>query len=416
MSTPRRGVWIAATIACFVLLPGIPARATHPGKLDQSFGSGGRVVTPVGGGDAAASAIALQPDGKIVVAGYGSNGTDDDSAVARYLSDGTLDPSFGDGGIALTDLGGADRAEAVALQPDGDIVAAGFSDNSVAVVRYTTDGNPDATFGDHGVARTTLGGPESAEAVAIQQDGRILVAGWLTRQRQADMVMVRYTAHGVLDPTFSRAGVYTLNLSPNDFLSALAVQADGRIVAAGASGEAGTQFAVIRLRRSGILDKAFGAGTGIVVTPFPGTASWGNAMVLQPDGMICVAGFAYDGVHYRAALARYSPAGAPDPAFGAGGKVIAKLGPGDATVQSMALQPDGRIVVAGGLAEDFVVARFTSDGNLDPTFASRGSARTDLGSNDQSAAVALQPDGRVVLAGFSGDEDRIDLALARYLN
>jgi uncharacterized delta-60 repeat protein len=251
--------------------------------------------------------------------------------------------------------------------------------------------------------------------VAVQPDGRIVIAGWLTRRSQGDMAMARYLPTGDLDASFSQDGMYTLDLSSSDYLSAIALQPDGRIVAAGASGEAATQFAVIRLRPAGTLDKTFGVGTGVVVTPFPVPASWGNAVVIQPDGMICVAGFAYNGKRYRAALARHTASGAFDGGFGAGGEVMVKFGAGDATVQSMALQPDGKIVVAGGLADDFTVARFASDGSLDPSFGSNGSAHSDLGGMDQAQAIALQPDGRIVVAGFSGDETRLSLALARYL-
>lgn len=412
----HRAAWIAGcALACALLVPASQAEAAHPGRLDRTFGSHGTVVAALGTGDAAATAVALQPDGEIVVAGFASTGGEDDFAVARYRADGTPDPAFGSGGVVLTDVGGADRAEAIALQADGKIVAAGSADNDVAVVRYQADGSPDPSFGSHGVVRTSFGGPESAEALAVQPDGKIVVAGWVTTRQQGDMAVARYLPNGDLDPNFSRDGKLTVNLSSGDYLSAIALQGDGRIVAAGAAGNGATQFAVVRLRRTGTLDKAFGAGTGIVVTPFPGLASWANAVVLQPDGMLSVAGFAYDGTRFRAALARYTPAGELDAGFGTGGEVTAKLGAGDATAQSIALQPDGRIVVAGGLADDFAVARFTPAGSLDPTFGSNGSVRTDFGEVDQAAGLVLQPDGRIVVAGFSGDDSRLDFALARYL-
>ncbi len=295
------------------------------------------------------------------------------------------------------------------------------------MVRYQADGSPDPSFGSHGVVRTNFGGPESAEAVAVQPDGKIDVAGWVTTRQQGDMAMARYLPSGDLDPNFSRDGKITVNLSSDDYLSAIAVQRDGRIVAAGASGEGATQFAVVRLRRTGTFDKAFGAGTGIVVTPFPGPASWANAIVIQPDGMLSVAGFAYDGTRFRAALARYTPAGELDAGFGTGGEVTAKLGAGDATVQSIALQPDGRIVVAGGLADDFAVARFTTDGTLDPTFGSNGSVthrprRARPGRGIGPAARRPDRGGRIQRRRFAPRfrlgplPDRVTSGVPRFLN
>jgi uncharacterized delta-60 repeat protein len=412
----HRTAWMAGcALACALLVPASQAEAARHARLDDGFGSHGTVVAAVGTGDAAATAVTLQPGGEIVVAGYASMGGDDDFAIARYRADGTPDSTFGTDGVVLTDVGGADRAAAVALQADGKIVAAGSSDNAVAVVRYRPDGSPDPSFGSHGLVRTSFGGPESAEAVAVQPDGKIVVVGWVTTRQQGDMAMARYLPNGDLDANFSRDGKLTVNLSSGDYLSAIALQRDGRIVAAGASGDGATQFAVVRLRRTGTLDKAFGAGTGVVVTPFPVPAAWANAVVLQPDGMLSVAGFAYDGTVFNVALARYTPTGELDAGFGTGGEVMATLGAGDATAQSMALQPDGRIVVAGGLADDFVVARFTTDGSLDPTFGSQGSVSTDLGGLDQAAGLVLQPDGRIVVSGFSGDDTRVSFALARYL-
>jgi uncharacterized delta-60 repeat protein len=411
----RPAGWIAATVVVALILPATPATAAHPGRLDRTFGSGGTIVMPVGAGDAAAEAMVLDGEGRIVVGGYASNGIDDDMVVARYLTDGTPDPSFGSGGVVQADLGGADRAEALAIQADGDIVAAGFTGNEVAVVRFSPDGGIDRRFGGRGLALADFGGPESAEGVAVQPNGKIVVAGWVTSRQQGDMAVARFRPNGDLDRNFNGDGMYVRNLSSHDSLSAVAVQADGRIVAAGASGETSTQFAVLRLRRTGVPDKRFGDGTGVTVTPFPAAVSWGNALAVQPDGRICVGGFAFDGRHYRAALARYLPSGALDPGFGDAGLVVGKLGAGDATIQSLALQADGPIVAAGGKADDVAVARLTSEGLFDASFGSRGSASTDLGGLDGGTAVALQPDGRILVAGFSEREDVLAFALARYL-
>ena len=150
------------------------------------------------------------------------------------------------------------------------------------------------------------------------------------------------------------------------------------------------------------------------MTPFP-AGLVANAVVVQPDGMLSVAGFAYDGTAFSMALARYTPTGALDAGFGSGGEVTATLGTGDATAQSMALQPDGRIVVAGGWGMTSPSPGSPPRGALDSTFDSKGWVSTDLGGLDQAAGLVLQPDGRIVVAGFSGDDIRVSFALARYL-
>jgi uncharacterized delta-60 repeat protein len=397
-----------------MLFSATSASAATAGRLDRSFGLHGTVVTPIGTGDAAASGVAVQSNGRIVVAGFASNGSDDDFAVTRYGTDGTLDPSFGAGGIALTDLGSADRAEAVALQPDGRIVAAGFSDNDIAVVRYRTDGTPDPTFGTGGVARIGFGGLASAESVAVQSDGKIVAAGWVITRRQSDLAVARTTPSGAPDATFSGDGKLTMDLGSSDYVSALAIQTDCKLVVAGASGEDGTQFALARILPTGIPDHTFGPGTGFVVSPFPVPASWGNAVALEPDGSICVGGFADDGTRSRIALARYSSSGELDVTFGGGGEVMTRLGAAGAGAQSILLLADGKLLVAGNRGDDFLLARYTSAGVLDPSFGRHGRVFTDLGALDQAEAAALQPDGRVVLAGFTGDDSRISFALARY--
>src|SRR5436190_12438579 len=158
----RRRVPLIVLVTCLAALRSSIATAL-PGSLDPSFGSGGTVVTAIGAGDAAASAIAVQPDGRIVVAGFASNGTNDDFAVARYLTNGQLDASFGIGGVTLTNFGKSERADFVAIQADGKIIAAGFSGNETAVARYRTDGTLDPGFRGAGTVTVSFGGLSNAE-------------------------------------------------------------------------------------------------------------------------------------------------------------------------------------------------------------------------------------------------------------
>ncbi|MEU7304371.1 calcium-binding protein [Streptomyces sp. NPDC007206] len=235
-----------------------------------------------------AHAVALQPDGKIVVAGGSWRGYDDCCwfTVARYNPDGTLDPSFGGGdGRVFTDFGDPEEAEDVAVQPDGKIVAAGYVGGDAAVARYNPDGSLDTTFSGDGMVTTRLGSsPEEggdARALVLQPDGKIVIAGEVGTTR-FDFVLVRYTSGGSLDTGFGSNGIQRTDFGDYDSAEALAVQSDGKIVAAGGGGGG---VAVARYNTTGTLDPSFD-GDGLVVTP----GASGQDMKLQSDGRIVVAG------------------------------------------------------------------------------------------------------------------------------
>ncbi|HPL87771.1 MAG TPA: delta-60 repeat domain-containing protein, partial [Deltaproteobacteria bacterium] len=224
------------------------------GSLDTTFGAGGIVITPVGINDVF-YALAIQADGKIVAAGDSSNGADYDFAVARYNDDGSLDTTFGAGGIVITQVSPERIATvyALAIQSDGKIVAAGRSnkitDDDFAVARYDDDGSLDTTFGAGGIVITPVEGgisPDRVQALAIQADGKIVAAGYSS----SHFALVRYDEHGELDPDFGTGGIVTTSVEEGvttDRAYALAIQADGKIVAAGCSNDGvDYDFALIR--------------------------------------------------------------------------------------------------------------------------------------------------------------------------
>jgi uncharacterized delta-60 repeat protein len=212
----------------------------NPDDLDTTFGTGGVVTTAIGPGNDGAFAIAVQPDGKIVAAGSAHSGNDYDFALARYTVSGTLDSSFGTGGVVTTAIGpGDDGAHAVVIQEDGKIVAAGSahsgSDWDFALARYTVSGTLDSSFGTSGVVTTPIGtGDNFAPSVAIQPDGKIVAAGSAHSGSDFDFVLACYTVSGMLDTTFGTSGVVTTAIGPSDDEAlAAAIQEDGKIVAAG---------------------------------------------------------------------------------------------------------------------------------------------------------------------------------------
>ncbi|PYK09460.1 MAG: hypothetical protein DME65_11915 [Verrucomicrobia bacterium] len=356
-------------------------------------------------------------------------------------ADGDLDPAFGVGGVVMTDFNNStDIANAVALQTDGKLVVAGttymnndFSDEDFAIARYNTDGSLDASFGNNGRITTDFPGLAAViSAVVVQPDGKILVAGgaFPLFTFAGDFKIARYNPDGSLDASFGIGGIVT-TIFPGDgsYAFALALQSDGKIIAAGTDfvdfhpGDmSNTDFALARYNPDGNLDTSFGTG-GKVTTDFLGAEDDVHSVLIQPDGKIVAVGSANGASdYYNFALARYLPTGILDATFGTGGKVRTDFGNNDLDIAYAAgFQPDGKIVAAGttvfdlGVSQDFALVRYNSDGTVDTTFDTDGRVLIDFGSFAQSAyAVLIQPDGKVVTVGYPNTEsDDSDFLLAR---
>ncbi|MFN8595074.1 MAG: Ig-like domain-containing protein [Anaerolineae bacterium] len=358
------------------------ARYTSSGALDLTFGSSGKVSTSIGSGDAIANAIAVQSDGQIILAGSSLNGAAKSVfTLARYISTtGALDPSFGTGGIVTTSLSaGADIAHALAVQNDGKLVVAGEANAQFAMARYTITGTLDTTFNGTGFVTTTIVGSNNiAHAVLIQPaDGKIILVGEVNPGSSNDFALVRYNSNGSLDGTFGASGktVTDFPAGTNDIAYAAALQADGKIVAAGSINATGSDFAVARYTSGGLLDSTFGSG-GLISTTLGSGADEAHGVVVQGNGKIVVGGWSTQGTRkLDFALARYQTNGALDANFGASGLVTTTLQSSltsDDIGYALALQSDNKIVVAGssddGTASgfDFAVARYQSP-NAAPT-------------------------------------------------
>lgn len=405
--------------------------ATAPGSLDTSFDGDGVAVTQIGSSSEQANAMALQPDGKIVVAGHDGSGTGIRFAVVRYNVDGSLDPSFGDVGVVTTVIGAGhrDEAHAVALQPDGKIVVAGDThegtNSRFAVVRYHGDGSLDTSFDGDGIAITAIGPTSHARAVAVQHDGRIMVAG----SGDGSAALARYNPDGSLDTGFNDIQSWTpsgtMDLGEFDGIAypgvarALATQADGGIVVAGDSSHANDRVIfVLRFPAPGDGDDDFGVAiTDIAWEPNRAT-DLATAVASLPDGRVVAVGSTQLGGLQMLAL-RYRKNGTLDPTFGGDGIVTTPVG-SFSQAYGVAVDGNGRTVVVGdsfnGTDYDMVLVRYEPDGSLDPTFGSGGIVTTPVGdAADQARGVALQPDGRIVVAGFSDNGiSQHDVIVARY--
>jgi uncharacterized delta-60 repeat protein len=348
------------------------------GELDSGFGDGGWVATDLASFEFA-HAVALQPDGKIVVAGEGDCHLVGCFVLVRYNEDGSLDTSFseGDGVVQTTFAQFGSLAFDVATQSNGRIVAAGFrfrggdaqDDQLFAAARYLPDGQLDRTFSGDGRASLDLGyGDDIARAVAVLPRGKILVAGQGTKNRgltEDDFALVRLRRDGTPDATFSGDGVRLINFGArrHDIPYSLDVQQDGKILVAGSSAkerEADPRFAIARLDPNGSLAGSFGDGGLLRFTPGP-DGGYAGAVVQHPDGRILVAGRRFvDGQHDSSdwVILRYRPDGSPDPSFGEGGMVTTEFGTGPDRPRAMAVQTDGRIVVGGWIGASLGLARY----------------------------------------------------------
>lgn len=310
-----------------------------------------------------------------------------------HAAEGDLDPTFATGGILHRDLGGSDQANALVIQPDGKIVVAGFSGATTpaldfALARFEPDGTPDLTFDGDGIVTTDLQGGLTDQAfdVTLQQDGKIVVGGWSGEFGALAFALARYQANGTLDPSFGAGGV-VLTGSPgvSQTIQGIAIQVDGKIVVTGGSN---ADLAVARYETDGSLDPSFGSG-GLATIDASGIAltDAGKDVAIQGDGKIVVAGFAAKPGQNDFAVARFHSNGVPDGSFGTGGVVVTDTS-GSAQndfAEALAIQADGKLVVLGTYAApgvlDFQIARYTTDGNLDPAFGTGGLVKTDLSGN-----------------------------------
>lgn len=434
----------AATILFLLTVSGKKAHAAD-GDLDPTFGSGGKVMTDFNKHNDLAYGVALQPDGKFIVVGIsfaGNSAEGGDFAVARYNPNGSLDTSFGSGGRVTTDFGLTETASSVAVQPDGKIVVGGGTyplfpsqGGQFALARYNSNGSLDTSFGNGGLVRTSFGTEGCfAAALVVQADGKIIAAGTnyidfsSDQSSNTDFGLVRYNPDGTLDATFGNGGEVSTDFNGfDDNASAVLLQPDGKIVAAGDARNLANfyDFAVARYLANGTLDSTFGAG-GKVHTDF-GAADFDQARsaVLQPDGKIVAAGttVSNQGATQNFAIIRYTANGALDPTFGSSGFATIDFGSFFQSAYSVLLQSDGRIITVGypnteSSDSDFLVARQNSNGSLDTTFGVGGKVRTSFGNlNGGANAAVLQPDGKIIAAGFNATSTQsgVNIALARYL-
>ena len=421
---------ILSIVAFLVFAAGIafspPGAEADPLSLDSTFGAGGKVMRDFqlapGFSQDNASAVAVQTDGKIVLAGTVYNGATGtyDFGLARFNPNGSPDLSFGGAGVVATDFSGRDDSGyGVAIQSDGKLVVAGESsdpatgNSDFALARYNADGTPDTGFGGAGTGQvlTDLGVYDSWRGVALQADGKIVVAGQHKPNPDAsDIAVGRYLQGGSLDPSFNATGIVLTDIGMWEIGWDLALQQDDKAVVVGSSW--GPNFNPVRgvLARylaDGTLDSSFGTAGRVLTNLGNGGFDYGVAVALRradgsEDGRIVIAG--------QFGVARFNADGGLDSGFSDDGIMDDSSNTGAA----VAIRGDGRILVAGQRAGDFGLALYNSSGNL-ATHCSAAEIATDFaGHGDSATAMAFQSDGKLVVGGFADSGTDWDFAAARY--
>jgi len=407
------------------------------GDVDTSFGAG-RLLAPGGLTDDYVRGVAVQADGKVLVAGFGvfSPATGTDFMLVRHLRDGGLDTGFGKAGkvgTAFNNGGRSDEAQAVAVQPDGKILVAGSSDQGAsgydfALARYNPDGSLDAGFGRGGRVTTSFGnGADKAYALLLQPDGRIVLAGDSSQGASgSDFALARYMPDGSLDTGFGNGGKVLTAIgggSARETIYALALQSAAgvsRIIAVGGEGD----FIAAAYRADGTLDPGFGKA-GIVQGLFGSVTGAARGVIVTPDNELVLAGHR----DHDFAAVRLLPDGRPDPAFGTAGRAIVPVSAGNwDEATALVQQHDGRLLLGGWVysgnssSADTVLLRLNADGSRDEAFGPGGIRVTPVAAghrSDAGRALALQPDERVPVmrvlqAGEAAGASDLDILLMRH--
>jgi uncharacterized delta-60 repeat protein len=399
---------------------------SQPGSFDNTFGNNGKVKTAFNV-DAFASVITLAPDGKIVVAGgvYTMN-NNLDFAVARYNKNGTLDKTFGTGGKLITrEDSSSGFASAVAVQADGKVLVAGTLNTSIVIIRYTKNGAIDNSFGDSGRVTKSVGKIINyVTGIVLLQDGSIVITGYSKDSDNFNTVLLKYTISGMPDTSFGNDGIVVTSFGYgfDDAANAIVVQADGKLVVAGTSKEKlKNDIALARYTSNGQPDASFGIN-GKLVAPLDGQTT-GNAMAIQQDGKIVVGGTFVRNRNSIAnyLLVRFTADGTIDSTFGNNGMVKGSASNSPySSINAVIIQPDGKIIATGlyrhHIKSGVWLARWNANGNKDEGFGNDGALISNNSNLDFYSGIdaVLQPDGKIVvvstydynfgLARLNGDE------------
>lgn len=404
--------------------------AQNAGDIDLTFGGTGFVTTSTGSINTMGYTMTIQNDNKIIVAGNSIQNGSAAITLIRYLPDGSLDYSFGNNGIVISQTGIASVVHSIALQQDNKIIAVGgthINDSilNFSVIRYNQDGTPDNTFGNQGVVLINVENSSKAYNVAIKSNGKIIISGYSNLNFNTGISLVQLNTDGTLDASFGTGGLSIHHFSESPDVEAWAMALDGNdnIITNGMIYDTGllrNKIAVVKFNPNGDLDTGFGIG-GIAKPSISNNSDdFGNAIVIQPDNKIVIAGT----LNNFSIIARYNINGILDSTFGTDGIIINNFETSEPSeIYGITVQNDEKIIAVGvsginasNTNGNFGLVRLNSSGTLDNTFGINGKVVTDIsnGYNDVAFTVKEQYDGKLVVSGISKSSNYYNIAVARY--
>jgi uncharacterized delta-60 repeat protein len=392
------------------------ARYNTNGSADITFNNTGKLLEDNKQGYTELHSTAIQPDGKVVVAGLTWNGSNYDFGVARFTQNGNIDSSFSNDGQQITDFeSNDDNASSIVIQKDGKIIVTGTSNNQFAVARYNTDGSADITFNQTGKIIIPMGFTDNCTSVALQANGKIVIAGYTFTNPNYDSVysaVARLNPDGTLDNTFNGNGK---QLTSSQISTSVAIQSDGKIVAAGRSYlNNQDNFSLIRYNTDGSPDASF-SNDGKQNNTFGDDNYFGESVAIQSDGKIVLAGFSetFSGSSSSFAVARYKTNGSLDSTFNSDGFQSTNLGTQLQFGTTVAINYDGRIAV-GGTNNNYAIVLYNYDGSLDNTFSNDGIQTTNVGLEGSRINSLAFENNKLYAAGYGQFPGTLGV-VARYI-
>ena len=389
--------------------------AQSPGSLDPNFGSSGIAIVGVNGFEYG-SDVHIQSNGNILMAGYTLPLSDFDFSLVSLEPDGSLDIPFGTGARVTTDLGGTfDYITDVVIDASDNIVAVGVAninlDNEMALVRYLPDGSLDFSFANNGIALDTFGFSDpNAQAVDLDADGKIVVAGYSNGNTNTDLIVARFLTDGFPDATFSGDGFLTLDLGGLfNWATDVKVDANDKIVTVGTATDGSNgRFVIHRFFPDGSLDHTFG-NNGTVLHNLGNGDAYANGMAIQPDGKIVVVGLEFNGTDNDMVVMRLNDDGSLDNTFNGSGFHLVDGGSGDDDLYDVVVLPDGKIAVTGlasnGATNDLVVLMFNSDGTVDSNFGNAGMVTiSSPGEYYSGRSMVMEASGDLMIVGTRSND------------
>ncbi|MBC7885836.1 MAG: T9SS type A sorting domain-containing protein [Saprospiraceae bacterium] len=400
--------------------------AQSPGSLDITFGTDGKIQHNTGLKDLLIYQSVLKENGSVIVTGKAKEtGASDESVFVAVLKpDGDLDNSFNNTGYRLIDLQMTeDVGKSLALQSNGKIVIAGWVHNGanfdIGLIRNNPDGSVDNGFGNSGKLIINMGSTEFGMVVKILPGDKILLVSRRYNGINSDIALMRFLPDGMTDTSFGVNGLSTMDFSgSHEYPYDCVLLNDGSIVVAGDSEKSGySVFFAAKFSKDGVPVSTFG-NNGFVAYQVGTDHNGVSSVKVQTDGKIVIGGYAYEGSETSFALVRLSSDGTPDHTFGSGGSVTTDIRDGSEYISDIMIQNDGKILVSGvgrGLVSnsDFAIARYLADGSSDMSFGVNGLVFTDFGNTDMAANILPVSDDRFMIAG---NADNVNLVMARYHN